>query len=88
MDVDLQSTVDVAIPVEADAAMMLADARDREAVGRLISRVLRPGADVNPLAQAIADVKAEVRAAGLTDEEIDTELAAWKAERRDARTAR
>lgn len=35
-------TVDVTIPVEPEAAAALADARNREAVGRLVSRVLRP----------------------------------------------
>jgi hypothetical protein len=33
------------------------------------------------LAEAIADVKREARANGLTDEDIDAELAAWRAER-------
>jgi hypothetical protein len=34
--------VEVVIPVEADAAAALTDARKREAVGRIISRILRP----------------------------------------------
>jgi hypothetical protein len=34
-------TVDVTIPVEPDVAAALADARNRAAVGRLVSRVLR-----------------------------------------------
>jgi hypothetical protein len=38
----MDNTVDVTIPVEPEAAAALADARNREAVGRLISRVLRP----------------------------------------------
>ena len=37
---------------------------------------------LSPLAQAIADLKAEARAAGLTDAEIDAELEAYNAERR------
>ncbi len=41
--------------------------------------------DVGALAQAIAAAKAEARAAGLTDADIDAELAAWKAERRARR---
>ena len=36
----MDRTVDVTIPVEPEAAA-LADARNREAVGRLVSRVLR-----------------------------------------------
>jgi hypothetical protein len=76
-------TVDVTIPVELEAAAALADARNREAVGRLVSRVLRPRAGPSPLAQAIAELEAEARAAGLKDADIDTELVAYNAERRD-----
>ena len=75
----MPETVDVTIPVEPDAAPALADARTRESVGRLVSRVLRPRA----LARAIAELKADARAAGLTDKAVDEELAAYNAERRD-----
>lgn len=78
----MDSTVDVTIPVEPEAAAALADARNREAVGRLVSRVLRPRSGPSALAQAIAELKAEVRAVGLTDAEIDAELASYNAERR------
>jgi hypothetical protein len=83
----MDRTVDVTIPVEPEAAAALADARNREAVGRLVSRVLRPRSGLSPLAEAIAELKAEARAAGLTDAEIEAELAAYNAERRDRRTA-
>jgi hypothetical protein len=76
-------TVDVTIPVEPEAAAALADVRNREAVGRLVSRVLRPRGGPSPLAQAIAELKAETRAAGLSDADIDAELAAYNAQRRD-----
>jgi hypothetical protein len=79
----MDKTVDVTIPVEPEAAATLADARNREAVGRLVSRVLRPASGATPLAQAIADMKADARAAGLNDVDIDTELAAYNAERRE-----
>lgn len=36
----MDETVDVTIPVEPETAAALADARNREAVGRLVSRVL------------------------------------------------
>ena len=71
------------IAVEPEAAAALADARNREAVGRLVSRVLRPGAGPSPLAQAIAELKAEARAVGLSDADIDAQLVAYNAERRD-----
>ena len=79
----MDSAVLVRIPVEAEAAKALADERNREAVGRLVSRVLRPRSGPSSLAQAIAELKAEARATGLTDAEIDAELAAYNAERRD-----
>ena len=83
----MDKTVDVTIPVEPEAAAALADIRNREAVGRLVSRVLRRGSGPTPLAQAIAEMKADARAAGLTDADIDAELAAYNAERRDRGTA-
>src|ERR1700730_1315253 len=76
-------SVDVTIPVEPEVAAALRDARIRRGVGRLVSRVLRPRAGPNPLAQAIAEMKAEARAAGLTDADIDAELAVYNAERRN-----
>ncbi|HEY3911133.1 MAG TPA: hypothetical protein VGM07_14760 [Stellaceae bacterium] len=79
----MDRTVNVTIPVEPEAAAALADPRNREAVGRLVSRVLHPGSGPTPLARAIADLKADARAAGLTEAEIDAELAAYNAERRD-----
>ncbi len=79
----MDNTVDVTISVEPEAAAALADARNRAAVGRLVSRVLRPHSGPSALARAIAELKAEARAAGLTAAEIDAELAAYNAERRD-----
>jgi hypothetical protein len=79
----MDETVDVTIPVEPEAAAALAEARNREAIGRLVSRVLRPRGGPSPLAQAIAELKAEARAAGLSDADIDAELVAYNAERRD-----
>jgi hypothetical protein len=64
------------------AAAALADACNRAAVGRLVSRILRPHAGPSALAQAIAAMKHEAEAAGLSDAEIDAELATYNAERR------
>jgi hypothetical protein len=83
MEANMDTSIDVTIPIEPEAAAALTDPRNREAVGRLISRVLRPRSGPSALARAIAELKSEVRAAGLTDEEIDAELAAYNAERRD-----
>lgn len=81
----MDNTVDVTIPVEPEAAAALVDARNRAAVGRLVSRVLRPRSGPSALAQAITELKAEARAAGLTDTDIDADLAAYNAERRGRR---
>jgi len=40
---------------------------------------------VAALEKVIAEIKAGARAAGLTDEDIDAELLAWKEERRNRR---
>jgi hypothetical protein len=82
----MDNTVDVTIPVDPEAAATLADARNREAAGQLVSRVLRPRSGPKPLAQAIAELKAAARTAGLIDADIDAELAAQNAERRDRRS--
>jgi len=75
-------TIDVSIPVEPKAAAALRDAHNRAAIGRLVSRVLHPRPGDDPLVEAIAALKAEVCATGLTDAEIDAELDAYNAERR------
>lgn len=46
-----------------------------------MSSLLTGGRVRDILAEAIADAKREARAGGLTDEDIDAELAAWRAER-------
>jgi hypothetical protein len=73
--------VEVVIPVEAEAAAALTDARKREAVGRIVSRILRPQPDHDPLLEAMARLSTDAGAKGMTREMLDTELAAHKAER-------
>ncbi|RAI54535.1 hypothetical protein [Roseicella frigidaeris] len=79
----MPDTVPVTIEVEPGVAVALGDPRTRAAMGRLVSRVLNPRPGPSELAQAIAEAKAEARAAGLTDADITTELEAYNAERRD-----
>jgi hypothetical protein len=71
----------VEIPVEAETAVALADTRRLEAVGRLVDRLVRPGAD-DPLSAVLERSAAEARAAGLTEADIAAELDAYNAERR------
>jgi hypothetical protein len=78
----MDNTVDVAIPVDAEAAKALNSAARREAVGRYLRSLLKGGRVRDILAEAIAEAKREARAHGLTDEEIDAELDEWRAERR------
>jgi hypothetical protein len=82
----MDRTVDVTIPLEPEAAAALADVRNRGGMGRLVSRVLRPRSGPSPLARAIAELKAEARAAGLSDADINAELTTYNAERHDRST--
>jgi len=77
----MANIVDVVILVEAEAAAALTDTRKREAVGRIVSRILRPQPDHDPLVEAMERLSADAKAKGLTAETLDTELAAHKAER-------
>ncbi len=71
----------IAIPVKEATAAALADARRLEAVGRLVDRLVRPGAD-DPLTALSERTTAEAQAAGITMDEIEAELTAFNAERR------
>jgi hypothetical protein len=71
----------IEIPVAEATAAALSDARRREAVGRLVDRLVRPGAD-DQLIELFERTAAEAREAGLTEAEIEAELAAYNAERR------
>lgn len=71
----------IEIPVEAATATALADDRRRAAVGRLVDRLVRPGAD-DPLIALLERTAEEARQTGLTEAELEAELAAYNAERR------
>ncbi len=66
--------VDVTIPVEPEAAAALTDARRREAVGRLVSRLLRPKSGPRLIENGTSEVNADGAATGLTDADIAAEL--------------
>ena len=76
----MDTTIDVTIPVDAEAARALQSPARREAAGRYLSSLLKEGGVRELLAEAIADAKGEARANGLTDAEIDAELEAWRSE--------
>jgi hypothetical protein len=71
----------IEIPVEEATAAALSDARRREAVVRLVDRLVRPGAD-DPLIALFERTAADAQAVGLTEMEIEAELATYNAERR------
>lgn len=74
-------TVMVEIPVDEETAAALADPHRREAVGELVKLAVRPSAGNDPLGALLDTTRREAAKLGLTDQEIDEELAAWKAER-------
>lgn len=65
----MNHTIDVPIPLEPDVARALEIPGRREAAGRVLSGLLKGGR------------VREARANGLTDEDIDAELEAWRTER-------
>jgi len=80
----MAENVMVKLPVSAEAAALLREPERARRVGKLVSDMLRPSApETDPLAVLIAEVKADARASGLTEAEIDAELAAYNAERRN-----
>jgi hypothetical protein len=80
-EVGMAGTAEVAIPVEAEAAAALTDNRKREAVGRIVSRILRPQPDHDPLLDAMVRLSADAKAKGLTPKTLKAELGAHKAAR-------
>ena len=66
----------IEIPVEQATAAALSDAVRREAVGRLVDRLVRPGTD-DPLIALFERTAVEARQAGLTQAEVGAELATY-----------
>ena len=77
----MSETVEITIPVDAEAAQALKSPSRRAAAGRYLSGLLKDGRARDLLEKAFAEAKKEARANGLTDADIDAELAAWRAER-------
>ena len=70
----------IEIPVQAETALALSDPRRLEAIGRLVDLLIQSDAD-DPLTALFKRTSAEAEAAGLTEADIDAELAAYNAER-------
>ena len=76
------NTVEVTIPVDAEAAQALKSPARRAAAGRYLSGLLKGGRARDLLEEAIAEAKGEARARSLTDADVDAEFEAWRAERK------
>lgn len=78
--------VKVEIPVDEEVAADLSEPARLAAVGQLVSRMLRPTAASDPVGALLDEIGRRAELSGLTQEDIDQELAAWKAERATRRT--
>jgi Arc/MetJ family transcription regulator len=78
----MNEVVTIEIEVTQETAQALADPRRRQAVGLLVDRMVRPTVGDDPLAAVLAATRRAAREAGLTDADIDAEIAAYRAERR------
>ena len=78
----MNDVVMIEIPVDAAAAPALRDAESRERIGQLVSKVAWLYQGKVPLADVFERTSHAAAEAGLTDTEIDAELAAYKAESR------
>jgi hypothetical protein len=72
----------VQIPVQPDTARALTDAHRRVAGGQLIVRNVRPARGDDPLAVVLRATARAAQESGLTDADVDAELATYNAERR------
>ena len=77
----MNKTVTLEIKVDEAEADALKDADRRARIGRLVSQVARLYQVPDPLVTVLERTSLAAQGAGLTDQEIDAELAAYNAER-------
>jgi hypothetical protein len=77
----MDEVVTIEIEVARETAQALRDPRRRQAVGRLVDRMVRAKPGEDPLLEAMGRLGADAKAKGLTPEVLEAELAAHKAER-------
>lgn len=74
--------VPIEIPVDEEAAESLKSADRRARVGQIVSKLARLYDGRDPLAELLEHTAARAQETGLSDAEIDAELATYNAERR------
>jgi hypothetical protein len=80
------SSVEVPVPEDVANAWRALPSSEREQIGRKLVYLVRGGRSAaDEFRELFARIDAQIEASGLTDEIVDAELAAWKAERRDRR---
>ena len=77
----MNELVKVELSVSAETAAVLQNEEHRQVAARIVEEVMRPK-EKDPLMRAMDAMAAEAKAAGLTEEDIEAELAAHKIERR------
>ncbi len=77
----MNGVVKIEIPVEPETARALGDPRRAQAIGRLVDRLVRPTAGDDALVAILEATRGAAHEAGLADQDIDAELAAYRAER-------
>ncbi len=74
-------TVMVEIPVDEATAEALADPHRLAAVAEVVNHIVRPIAGNDLLATLLETARRKAATMGLSDQDIDEELAAWKNQR-------
>lgn len=80
----MAALVKIELEVTPETAAALEDPMRRRSMGVLVSRIVREGriAQADELARVFREIGEKAQAAGLTEEMVDAELAAYNAERR------
>jgi len=78
----MPDTVSVTLELEPEVAAALEDPATRARIERLIRRTVRP-AGIDQLFAAMDALSVETQRRGLTNEILESELAAYNAERRE-----
>jgi len=77
----MNEVVTIEIEVAQETAQALRDPRRRQAVGRLVDRMVRPTEGNDPPATVLMETRRAAREAGLIDADIDAEIAVHRVER-------